>query len=151
MSKHNAGWGIWISREGYPDCCAIDVLCGFPDTMEAYNADNEREPVPKLAASDWLEILGRAGVAGPIYSFANSSSKKDGFGGNNGECTPKKLATWLRSLGEKVTAGASAVNPDSGNTITPYFWAPSKKFRTKLNNYNKKKTTKNAERGAQAA
>lgn len=136
--------------DDFAGCCAVAVLYEFP-TKNEYDYDTGEEPLLKGALTDeeWFRLLEpEATDSYPLYTFVNSS------GANTGPCTPTKLAQWLRRKGEKVSTGASAVNPSSMSTITIYTWAPSKAFYKKLENYNKKKNKKdaaNAGRGAIAA
>lgn len=136
--------------DDFAGCCAVAVLHDFP-TTEGYDYGKDEEKVLKGALTDaeWLYVLNRElSSSYPLYTFANSS------GGNTGPCTPTKLAQWLRSKGEKVSTGASAVNPSSRNTITIYTWAPSEAFYKKLTAYKNKKNKKdaaNAVRGTRAA
>lgn len=141
---------IYRSDDGFAGCCAIGILYDFPG-YESYDYEIDAEPLLKGALTDeeWFYLLEHSVTNDyPLYTFANSS------GANTGPCTPTKLARWLRSKGEKVSTGASAVNPSSKNTITIYTWAPSKAYYKKLEAYKNKKNKKNAanaSRGALAA
>lgn len=139
---------IEINRsDEFAGCCAIAVLYEFPEFEKYdYETNEERPLTGKLTDAEWWELL-RFDVTDhyPLYTFANSS------GGNTGPCTPKKLAQWLRSKGEKVSTGASAVSPSSKNTITIYTWAPSKEFYKKRQAYKNKKNKKDAAESARGA
>lgn len=141
---------IYVSSSGIDACCAVSVLHDFPTHYSDYNSDNE-VAIDKLSDAEWFQLLSnvrREEYSGaPIYLFANAAKA------NEGGCTPAKLAKWLRSKGEKVSTGVSAVNPSTNNLITVYSWAISKAFEKKLQNYKNKKTTKNdaERRGSRAA
>lgn len=136
--------------DDFAGCCAVAVLHDFP-TREPYDyeADEEKLLIGKLTDAEWLELLkDEVDDSYALYTFVHSSKA------NTGPCTPTKLAQWLRSKGEKVSTGASAVNPSSESTVTIYTWAPSKAFYKKLETYKNKKNKKdaaNAGRGALAA
>lgn len=130
-----------VSENDYSGCCAVAVLCDFP---EKYYENGEDKGLPlkePLTDEEWFHIL-HTPVLAPLITFANASVDKEIYSGNRGSCTPAKLAKWLRKQGEKVYTGANAVNPTSGNTITIYTWAPSPEFRTKIKNYINKKNKK---------
>ncbi len=145
---------IRVDVENFEGCCAIDILCDFPVTH--YDGDERIEKnITTLTDDEWYNLIySSCAYNKTLVAFANAADGGMGNEGfNKGGCTPTKLAKWLRSKGEKVYTGASAVNPDSGNIITVYSWAPSKAFQKKINKFINKKKNQNAQsdRGSTAA
>ncbi len=140
---------IQIDMSDFAGCCAVVILYDFPTSH--YNGEVS-DDITDMSDDEWYNLIySSCAYDEVIVTFADASGSN--LNGNRGGCTPAKLAKWLRSKGEKVPTGAKAVNPDSGNTITLYSWAPSKAFLKKIDKYKNKKNNENAEsgRGSRAA
>lgn len=118
----------YIVSNEYDGCCAIGIYSEF----EVLYAEDSSLETKRILDTEWLDIVSECGLY-PIITFAHSSKQ------NKGVFTPAKFAAWLRRKGEKVTATRPAYNPSSGSNITAYFWISTKKFRNKLDKYNKKR------------
>lgn len=142
---------VCVEVEDYPGCCAARVLAGFNDLYikDGNGWDTEVLDKKPLTDDEWYKMFLDLTadtvidvVKFPFVSFAHSDE-------NLGVFTPRRLARWLRSKGERVDASRKIRNPSSGNRVTVYIWSPSETFRK---TYNNKKTQTNAEqRGTIAA
>lgn len=131
------------SVEGnYAGCCGIQVIHGFNTTSSKKPITDEEWYTVILTKEDqeWDDNFGFADILEPnellpIVTFAHASSQTGPF-------SPKKFAAWLISKGETVVEGPTATNRPY-HKITPYFWAPSEKFKASVKafcaQYNNKK------------
>jgi hypothetical protein len=139
----------------YPGCCSVHVINGFCTTRtKAPVTDDEWFNSLTYQNTVWdkdCNVLEPVAL-GHVTSFTHASCQTGVF-------SPKKFAEWLIGQGEDVTEGPTVTNR-SRHTITPYFWAPSEKFKRsmkqfcdRLNKNNKEEAKKNADndRGANAA
>jgi len=92
-----------------------------------------------LTDREWrLSLLAGDMYGGTLYNLKNLLIFSHSSSQDKSPFSPKAFARWLRSIGEAVQESRTVVNPDTKNKITGYFWAPSKKFRNKMHNFNKK-------------
>lgn len=125
-----------VELQGYPGNCGIEVLYGFPHVhKQPYDGSMDTRP---LRREEWFFMLDTVlindGLELPaLLSFSHSHTDNKGVG------SPERMAKWLKGRGEKVTTSQTVRNPNSGNNITVYFWAPSKKFRIEFEKYQNKR------------